>query len=276
MTATMADAWHELVTAALLGTDRRDPPELPVGPIADTVADAVRPTPQGRLLAAVAAITVARRSGAMPLPPVSTLQPPEPDPRPLLPVAAVERWRAVVADWPVLEAEWLGVAAANGWRPAADVLVGLLRRHRRSRVLAEAVMAWGGPLATWLVDAVPDLGTVDTRPLTPPGTSRALPVPARLEGLLDGPPEPLAAALVDGLTSGEYRWSHRAVLLNVIARVPRASLGPLVMALTSGRDALGAESADTAPLALWEAPIELALVRTAMLDELRRDSGGAG
>jgi hypothetical protein len=276
MTATIADAWHELVTAALLGTDRRDPPELPVGPIADTVADAVRPTPQGRLLAAVAAITVARRSGAMPLPPLSALQPPEPDLRPLLPVAAVERWRAVVADWAVLEAEWLAVAAANGWRPAADVLVGLLRRHRRSRVLAEAVMAWGGPLATWLVDAVPDLGTVDTRPLAPPGTARALPVPARIEPLLDGPPEPLAAALVEGLTSGEYRWSHRAVLLNVIARVPQASLGHLVTALTSGRDALGAESADTAPLALWEALIELALVRTAMLDELRRGSGGAG
>jgi hypothetical protein len=276
MTTTIADTWDELVTAALLGTDRRDPPELPVGPLADTVADALRPTPQGRLLAAVAATTVARRSGATPLPPLPVLQPPEPDRRPMLPTAAVERWVAIVAEWPVLEAEWLAVAAASGWRPAADVLVGLLRRHRRSRVLADAVLAWGGPLAAWLVDNVPDLGPVDARPLPPGAAARALPVPARLEPLLDGPAEPLAAALAEGLTSGEYRWSHRAVLLNVVARVQPTSLTDIVTTLSGGRDALGAEAADVAPLALWEALIELALVRRAMLHELRPSNGETG
>jgi hypothetical protein len=276
MTAAIADTWDELVTAALLGTDRRDPPELPPGPLADTVADAVRPTPQGRLLAAVAATTVARRSGVTPLPRLPALQPPEPDARPLLPPAAVERWQAIVSAWPLLEAEWLAVAAASGWRPAADVLVGLLRRHRRSRVLAEAVLGWGGALAAWLVDHVPDLAPAEAPPLPPTGAARALPVPARLEPLLDGPAEPLAAALVEGLQSGEYRWSHRAVLLNVIARVRPACLTDVVAALSSGRSALGADAGDVAPLALWEALIELALVRRAMLDELRPGSGGGG
>jgi hypothetical protein len=275
MTATVADAWDELVTAALLGTDRRDPPELPAGPLADTVADALRPTPQGRLLAAVAAITVARRSGATPLPPHAALQPPEPDLRPLLPSGAVERWQAIVSEWPVLEAEWLAVAAASGWRPAADVLVGLLRRHRRSRVLADAVLAWGGALAGWLVDNVPDLAPADARPLPPTGAARALPVPARLEPLLDGPAEPLATALAEGLAAGEYRWSHRAVLLNVAARVRPECLAGIVATLSSGRERLGADGADSAPLALWEALIELAVVRRAMLDELRPPAGGA-
>jgi hypothetical protein len=227
------------------------------------------------LLAAVAAITVARRSGATPLPPRAALQPPEPDVRPLLPSVAVERWQAIVSEWPVLEAEWLAVAAASGWRPAADVLVGLLRRHRRSRVLADAVLAWGGALAGWLVDNVPDLAPADARPLPPTGAARALPVPVRLEPLLDGPAEPLAAALAEGLTSGEYRWSHRAVLLNVIARVRPECLAGVVATLSSGRGALGADGADSAPLALWEALIELAVVRRAMLDELRPAHGGA-
>jgi hypothetical protein len=225
------------------------------------------------LLAAVAATTVARRSGVTPLPPHAALQPPPRDGRPLLPPAAGERWREIVADWPVLEAEWLAIAAASGWRPAADVLVGLLRRHRRSRVLADAVLAWGGPLALWLVDNVPDLGPVDARTLPPTGAARALPVPARLEPLLDGPAEPIAAALAEGLISGEYRWSHRAVLLNVIARVAPSSLGAIVATLISGRDSLAADAADAAPLAVWEALIELAGVRRAMLDELRAGGG---
>ena len=140
----LADTWDELVTVGLLGTDRRDPPELPAGLLADTVADAQRTTPQGRLLAAVAATVVAQRCGATPLPPRPLLMPPDPDDRPMLPVAAVERWQLIVSNWPVLEAEWLAVAAARGWRPAPDVLVALLRRHRRSQVLADAVLAWGG------------------------------------------------------------------------------------------------------------------------------------
>ena len=156
----LADTWDELVTAGLLGTERRDPPELPAGLLADTVADVQRTTPQGRLLAAVAATVVAQRCGATPLPPRPLLLPPEPDHRPLLPTAAVERWQMIVSSWPVLEAEWLGRAASGGWRPAPDVLVALLRRHRRTPVLARAVLAWGGPAAAWLVDHIPDLEPV--------------------------------------------------------------------------------------------------------------------
>ena len=41
---TLDDVWGALVSAALLGTDRRDPPALPDGLLADVVADAVRRT----------------------------------------------------------------------------------------------------------------------------------------------------------------------------------------------------------------------------------------
>jgi hypothetical protein len=270
MSGALAETWNELVTVGLLGTDRRDAPELPPGPLADTVADALRPTPQGRMLVAVAATTVARRCGATPLPSRPPLQSPPPDDRPLLPPAAVAHWRAIVAEWPVLEPEWLAVAAQSGWRPAPDVLVAMLRRHHRSQVLATAVIAWGGALATWLIEHVPDLapaGAAAPRPAS--GEVRPLPVPVELEPLLHGGPDALAEVLTTGLTSGRYRWSHRAVLLNTVATADSGSLPVLGAALRFGRDALHEVGDDAAPLAMWEALIELADVRVEMLDELR-------
>jgi hypothetical protein len=270
---SLADTWTELVTVGLLGTDRRDPPPLPPGPLADTVADALRPTPQGRLLAAVAGATVARRCGATPLPPRPALLPPPPDDRPLLHPTAVARWRRIVTDWPVLEPEWLAVAAARGWRPAPDVLVAMLRRHQRSPLLASAVIAWGGSLATWLIEHVADLGPAGVAaPTSAFADVRPLPVPAEVEPLLHGTADALATAVTSGLRSGTYRWSHRAVLLNVVARMDAASLPVLGAELRVGRDGLHEVGDDGAPLALWEAMIELVDARVEMLDELRRGS----
>jgi hypothetical protein len=278
MSGTLVETWNELVTVGLLGTDRRDPPPLPPGPLADTVADALRSTPQGRLLAAVAATTVARRCGATPLPPRPPLLAPPPDNRPLLPPAAAARGQAIGTNWPVLEPEWLAVAAASGWRPAPDVLVAQLRRHHRSPLLAGAVIAWGGPLAAWLIEHVADLAPGgDPSPRPGPGDLRSLPVPAEVEPLLHGDADALATALSAGLSAGAYRWSHRAVLLNVVARMDAASLPTVAAALRAGRNALYEASSsgggdDAAPLALWEAMIELADARAEMLTELRTDA----
>ena len=272
---TIGDTWSELVTVGLLGTDRRDPPELPVGPLADTVADALRPTPQGRLLAAVATTVVAQRCGMQPLPPTAGLMPPDDDDRPPLPVGAVESWQRIVTDWPVLEAEWLAVAATSGYRPAADVLVALLRRHHRSPLLAQAALVWGGAPAAWLVDHVPDLLPTDARRPPPAADERRpLPVPADLEPLLHGDAGGVAAAVTAGLASGAYRWSHRAVLLNVVARMDAAALPITLAALRRGRAALDDAVADAAPLAMWEALIELVEVRIDMLTQLRGRGAG--
>ena len=69
---TMAEHWRELVTTAMLGTDRRDPPAA-VGPLADLVADTLRSAPSERMLAQVAACTAVRRAGVLPGPPVDRL-----------------------------------------------------------------------------------------------------------------------------------------------------------------------------------------------------------
>jgi hypothetical protein len=48
-TASLTEHWLELVTVALLGTDRREPPDPPVGALADLVSDSVAPTASARL-----------------------------------------------------------------------------------------------------------------------------------------------------------------------------------------------------------------------------------
>jgi hypothetical protein len=201
------------------------------------------------------------------------LLPPEPDRRPLLPPPAAARWGQVVAEWPVLEAEWLAVAAAAGWRPAPDVLVAMLRRHQRAPLLATAVLAWGGACAAWLVDHLPELTPTDATATPPRAELRPLPVPAELEPLLVGAHDRFATALAAGLFTGEYRWSHRAVLLNAVARVDADALPAVIVALEGGRDRLDAAGDDAAPLSVWEALLELARARREMLLELEPPAG---
>src|SRR5437870_1646750 len=79
--------WEELVTAALLGTDRRAVPELPDGAVAELVgrldarSPGRQPDPAGRLLdiagARRAYVLAGRRPSARPAPAAA---PPDPEP----------------------------------------------------------------------------------------------------------------------------------------------------------------------------------------------------
>ena len=100
--------WRDLVTVALLGTDRRDPPIAPA-PIADVVADTARPSPSERMLAQVSGMhrrtssgrparADHRRTGNTGTRRTAAMWP-----------AAVERWHHITTSWPVLEDEWLPV-----------------------------------------------------------------------------------------------------------------------------------------------------------------------
>jgi hypothetical protein len=134
------------------------------------------------------------------------------------------------------------------------------------------VSDFGGPVATWLVDHLPELAPAATRRAggEPPDAEPA--VPAELRAAFAGPPAELATLMVSGLVAGRYRWAHRAVLLNAVATMPRASLPTLLAALRDGRDGqerLSHDGADlAAPLGLWTSLIELADVRHSMLLEL--------
>jgi hypothetical protein len=234
-TATVTDFWRELVSGALLGTDRREPPAPPPGPLADLVADAVRPTPSGRMLAAVAGCAVARRTGVRPQPPAAPLAPPAADDRPVVGAAAARRWRQIVAAWPLLEDEWLVTVDQRGWRLPPDVLVGLLRRHRTAGLRRALVLRMAGPLGPWLIDHLPELAAAPgPRRTDGPGQPASLPVLAvspDLVPLLAAEPEAVVTAVAGGLASGELGPPHRAVLVNFVARCRPDTLDALAAAL---------------------------------------------
>lgn len=264
---TVTDHWHELVTTALLGTDRRDPPPPP-DVLADTIDDALTPTPVARLVTDVAATVVARRVGMRPGPPVPGLQAAGPDPRPLLTPAAARRWHRTVSEWPVLEDEfWLQVRRGR-WRPSPDVLVAALRRHRGDRARWDEVMAVGGAAAVWLVEHRPHLGRAasgsrptdaDVAALGLDGLP-ALPVAPELVGVLTAGETAVVNALVALLSSGGVTMAHRNVLVNFVARCRRDVLTGLAAALRHEVDG----PAITLALTLGD----LALFRHELLAEL--------
>jgi hypothetical protein len=261
---TVATHWHDLVTAALLGTDRRDPPEPPAGPLGDVVADAVAPTPSARMLVTVAASTAVRRAGLRPHPPTPPLARPDQDERPMVPPAAARRWRAIVAAWPVLEDEWLASVARRRMRLPPDVLVDLLRRHQCDPGRAARVLRLGGPLARWLLDQRPELGPTSTRRrMSSEMDLEELPglaVPPALLAMLTAPPTDISASIVGGLADGSFGAAHRAVLVNFIARMRPDACAPLVVALRTG---------DAGPaVSLAHALADLAEHRHRMLEEL--------
>ncbi|WP_369171820.1 DUF5691 domain-containing protein [Streptomyces sp. R28] len=159
-TSPPPSAWEELVTAALLGTDRRTPPGCPPGREAPTV-----------LLDAAAAETVRRRAGLRPARAAQRPQPAPEDPRPLLPPAAARRLAMLLADRPgaagggrrgtapdlmELLPQWLATANDRGLAPPPQSLPALLDAARGRTDLRPAALTFAGPRAVWLARLNPD------------------------------------------------------------------------------------------------------------------------
>ncbi|WP_067278334.1 DUF5691 domain-containing protein [Streptomyces jeddahensis] len=160
MTESSCSSWEELVTAALLGTERRTPPVVYAGRDAPTA-----------LLDAAAVQTVRRRAG---LRPAAAATPPEPagqDPRPPLPPAARRRLAMLLADRPgagsggrrgtapdlmELLPQWLATANEHGYAAPPELLPALLDAARGRTDLRPQALAFAGPRATWLARLNPD------------------------------------------------------------------------------------------------------------------------
>jgi len=230
----------------------------------------LRPTPAEGMLTEIAATTAVRRAGFLPAPAVPTLVGPKPDPRPVCVPAAVERWHHVVASWPVLEDEWMLTVIERGWRTDPQLVPALLARHRRDPVRRARVVLAAGPIAEWLLEHVPDMGT------TAPASARqsldaetlmslpALPIPPELDALRVRPGDEIGNFLHGALAAGELGAPNRAVLVNVLARVSVEALGPIAGCLEAV-DPMTPNHGLAASLA------DLARTRASMLDEL---SGG--
>ncbi|MFI9625396.1 DUF5691 domain-containing protein [Streptomyces sp. NPDC052042] len=150
--------WEELVTSALLGTNRR-PAEQGGAPAG--------------LLDAAAVHTVRRRAGLLPATPVTNRPDPSPaDPRPALPVAARRRLAQLLADRTAsggsggrrgtapdlteLIPQWLATANRRGFRAPAALLPQLLDTARSRTDLRPQALAFAGPRGLWLAGLNPE------------------------------------------------------------------------------------------------------------------------
>ncbi|MEU6654741.1 DUF5691 domain-containing protein [Streptomyces sp. NPDC046900] len=152
--------WEELVTAALLGTDRRTPQGLPPGR-----------EPPTAVLDLAAVETVRRRAGLRPAPAGPRPERAAADPRPPLPPAAARRLAVLLSDRPgtggsgrrgsapdlmELLPQWLSLANARGFAPPPEALPALLDAARGRTDLRPAALAFAGPRALWLAQLNPD------------------------------------------------------------------------------------------------------------------------
>ncbi|MFF0747753.1 DUF5691 domain-containing protein [Streptomyces sp. NPDC004267] len=178
------DAWEELVTSALLGTDRRPP--------ARTAGDAA----PAALLDAAAVHTVRRRAGLRPGPAARPPEPAPPDGRAALPAAAGRRLgqllagraapapsggrRGAAPDLAELLPQWLAAANERGYRAPATALPALLDAARARTDLRPQTLAFAGPRGLWLARLNPEWKFA----LRGAGAGGALPDPADREAVL--------------------------------------------------------------------------------------------
>ncbi len=262
---TIDQHWRDLVTVALLGTDRRDPPTAP-GPIAELVADTARPSPSARMLAQVAAATAVRRAGVLPGPVLDELAAAEVDERPPCVPAAVERWHHIVTSWPVLEDEWVLTLIAQGWRVAPELLPAMLMRHRSDPVRRTRVMVAAGSTGRWLVGHLPDLAARHpAATVTPEALSELpeLPIAPELAQMLDWPGAESGRVVAQALDDGGLGPSHKSMLVNLVARVR-------FDALVDFADVVAGVDARGPGYGLASVLTDLATTRHRMLDELSR------
>ncbi|MFI6049051.1 DUF5691 domain-containing protein [Streptomyces violascens] len=148
-------SWEELVTSALLGTDRRPA----VG----------RPE---ELLDAAATQTLRRRAGLVPAPAGVRPQAAPPDERPALPEAARRRLAMLLADRSApahagvrrgsapdlgeLLPQWLAIANERGLRAPSELLPTLLDAARARTDLRPQTLAFAGPRGLWLARLNPE------------------------------------------------------------------------------------------------------------------------
>ncbi|MDH6217449.1 DUF5691 domain-containing protein [Streptomyces pseudovenezuelae] len=183
--------WEELVTAALLGTDRRTPPVHGPG---HGHAPGHRHQAPVVLLDAAAVETVRRRAGLRPAQAASRPEPAPQDPRPALPAAAARRLALLLADRPgtggggrrgtapdlmELLPQWLAAANARGFGAPPQVLPALLDAARGRTDLRPAALTFAGSRAVWLARLNQDWRFALR---ATPGGGAALPRPDDVEG----------------------------------------------------------------------------------------------
>lgn len=151
--------WDDLLSAALVGTERRPLPTAGVPAALAGLAGGSSADPAVALLDRAAAATLYRRAGVVA---GSGVELPEQAPEeelPLAPGPAVARLGGLLgADPTGLVAEWLGLAVERGVLAPPELLPELLELGRRQTELRPLLVRAGGRRVRWLAAQHPDWG----------------------------------------------------------------------------------------------------------------------
>jgi hypothetical protein len=151
---TDGSPWGQLVSSALLGTERVELPEVELG---GGSAIARRPA-EARLLAMVGVVAASRKAGHVPgVDDGPAPEPAPPDPRPTVSPQLAWILKRTLEDRPELLVEWLNLCAVRDRRPPDDELPRLLGLAARNAEVRDALAPLIGPRARWLIEQLPEL-----------------------------------------------------------------------------------------------------------------------
>lgn len=145
--------WHELITTALVGTERQRP-GLPSGgtTLGDSLAGLEGQSPERLLLAAAGTTALYQRVGSLPARDERSLpSPAEPDAQPVCTIRAAQQLELMLAGTHAgALPEWLRAAAARGVRVPEHLLPELLQAGRQDRSLRAPILEVAGKRGRWL------------------------------------------------------------------------------------------------------------------------------
>lgn len=220
--ASAASEWAQLVTTAVLGTDRRPLPTATPGWEA-----LVAPTDPGvELLHRAAAVATARRAGVQPELAPTLIEPAPTDVRPPCPVDAASLLaRLLRGEHDVLLPEWFALCELADVQVPAYLIPTLLLRGRRNPAFNAVVRRVIGARAAWLAEALPELGIKAL-----PG-----PVPVGAPAFLPPLPLPDSGAVVTAISTTfhdrEATWAAAAQLRTAVASIDPRWLPALIVEL---------------------------------------------
>ena len=155
---SQAQLWPQLVSTALVGTQRRSPETINVAPSLVPLASSHPLRTPADVLGTVGALALARRAGASAVGGIVVPAPAPTDRRPLAPAAARERLRHLLngsADAGFIEL-WLTLATARGLRVPGRDLAALFRAGRQQERLQPLVVTIAGARGAWLAHERPE------------------------------------------------------------------------------------------------------------------------
>ena len=172
LASSASHEWSNLVTTAVLGTDRKRLPIPPPGWESLRSAD----DPAVELLNRAAAVATARRAGMQPMSAPLRIESAPADERPECSTAAANLLARMLGGLhDTVLPEWFALGAMGGVRPPSYLIPALLLRGRRNPAFDLVARSAIGPRASWLADAMPELGVRVVAKSPPAGADPFLP-----------------------------------------------------------------------------------------------------